>query len=75
MRIVDGHEAEHVPPVRGLFEEYAASIGVDITLGKHVLWRAEARGFHSPSAVWPTHEENHHSTHDGVVVTSLALSF
>jgi hypothetical protein len=57
------------------FQATGASIGVDIPLGKHVLWRSEARGFHSPNAVWPTHDESRHSTHEGVVVTSLGLSF
>lgn len=30
MQIVDGHVDEHVPTVRTLFEEYAASLGVDL---------------------------------------------
>jgi GNAT superfamily N-acetyltransferase len=30
LNIVDGHGSEHVPIVRALFEEYAASLGVDL---------------------------------------------
>jgi ribosomal protein S18 acetylase RimI-like enzyme len=30
VEIVDGHVDEHVPLVRALFEEYAASLGVDL---------------------------------------------
>jgi ribosomal protein S18 acetylase RimI-like enzyme len=30
VQIVDGHVDEHVPTVRTLFEEYAASLGVDL---------------------------------------------
>lgn len=30
MRIVDGHGEEHLPAVRRLFEEYAASLDVDL---------------------------------------------
>jgi ribosomal protein S18 acetylase RimI-like enzyme len=30
LKIVDGHVPEHVPTVRLLFEEYAASLGVDL---------------------------------------------
>jgi ribosomal protein S18 acetylase RimI-like enzyme len=30
VQIVDGHVDEHVPSVRALFEEYAASLGVDL---------------------------------------------
>jgi ribosomal protein S18 acetylase RimI-like enzyme len=30
VRIVDGHVTEHVPVIRLLFDEYAASLGVDL---------------------------------------------
>jgi putative acetyltransferase len=30
LNIVDGHGSEHVPIVRALFQEYAASLGVDL---------------------------------------------
>ena len=48
MNIVDGHGAEHVPVVRALFEEYAASLGVDLGFQDFERELAELPGEYVP---------------------------
>jgi hypothetical protein len=71
----DPHQIIVVTGVPDSFRATGASIGIDVSPVKPLLWRTEVRGFRSPSAVWPTHDESRRSSHDAVAVTSLALSF
>ena len=48
MEIVDGHRCEHVPPVRALFEEYAAALGVDLGFQDFERELAELPGEYAP---------------------------
>jgi putative acetyltransferase len=48
VQIVDGHVDEHVPTVRALFEEYAASIGVDLSFQDFERELAELPGEYVP---------------------------
>ena len=48
MQIVDGHVAERVRVVRGLFDEYAASLGVDLGFQDFDRELAELPGEYSP---------------------------
>lgn len=50
MQIVDGHVAERVSVVRGLFEEYAAALGVDLGFQDFERELAELPGDYSPPA-------------------------
>jgi hypothetical protein len=57
------------------FQTSSASLGLDVALQSAVLWRTEMRGFRSRSAVWPLHTAGALSRNDGLVVTSLAVTF
>ena len=48
MQFVDGHVDEHVPTVRTLFEEYAASLGVDLGFQDFERELAELPGEYVP---------------------------
>ena len=48
MQIVDGHVDEHVPTMRTLFEEYAASLGVDLGFQDFERELAELPGEYVP---------------------------
>ena len=50
MQFVDGHVDEHVPTVRTLFEEYAASLGVDLGFQDFERELAELPGEYVPPA-------------------------
>ncbi len=50
MVIVDGHGEEHVPSVRALFEEYAASLDVDLGFQDFERELAELPGDYAPPA-------------------------
>jgi hypothetical protein len=55
------------------FETTGASLGLDVTLPKGLLWRTEARGFRGDEAIYPERDGGL-SRNSAVVVTSLALS-
>ena len=48
MRIVEGHEPERIAAVRSLFEEYAASLGVDLSFQDFDRELAELPGEYAP---------------------------
>jgi ribosomal protein S18 acetylase RimI-like enzyme len=48
--MVDGHVDEHVPTMRTLFEEYAASLGVDLSFQDFERELAELPGEYVPPA-------------------------
>jgi ribosomal protein S18 acetylase RimI-like enzyme len=48
LRIIDGHGEEHVTAVRALFEEYAASLGVDLGFQDFERELAELPGEYAP---------------------------
>lgn len=50
MRIVDGHGARHLPAARALFEEYAASLDVDLGFQDFDRELAELPGEYVPPA-------------------------
>jgi ribosomal protein S18 acetylase RimI-like enzyme len=50
VQIVDGHVDEHVPTVRTLFEEYAASLGVNLGFQDFERELAELPGEYAPPA-------------------------
>jgi ribosomal protein S18 acetylase RimI-like enzyme len=50
VEIVDGHGSEHVPTVRGLFEEYAAALGIDLGFQDFEREVAELPGEYTPPA-------------------------
>ncbi|HEY4217225.1 MAG TPA: outer membrane beta-barrel protein [Gemmatimonadaceae bacterium] len=57
------------------FQTNAASLGVDVALRAPLLWRTEVRAFRSNNRIWPLHGVGALGENDGVVVTSLALTF
>jgi hypothetical protein len=59
----------------GAFQGNGGSVGLDWMLQSHVMWRTELRGFQNAHAVFPNGATGRRSTHDGFVVTSLALTF
>jgi hypothetical protein len=56
------------------FETWGASLGLDVTLERRLLWRTELRGFTSSEPVWPEDGVPSQSKSDGFLVTSLALT-
>lgn len=56
------------------FRVSGASLGLDVAPFAGVVWRVEARGFHSRDAIYPKHAGGL-SDRDGVLVSSLALTF
>lgn len=48
MRIVEGHQPERIPAVRSLFEEYAASLEVDLSFQDFDRELAELPGEYAP---------------------------
>jgi ribosomal protein S18 acetylase RimI-like enzyme len=50
VEIVDGHGAEHVPAVRALFEEYAASLDIDLGFQDFARELAALPGEYAPPA-------------------------
>jgi ribosomal protein S18 acetylase RimI-like enzyme len=50
VEIVDGHGEEHLPAVRGLFEDYAASLDVDLGFQDFQRELAELPGDYAPPA-------------------------
>ncbi|MCS6807507.1 MAG: porin [Bacteroidota bacterium] len=56
------------------FQTFGASVNIDITLTKHLLWRLEGRWFASRDPIYPTAHAVARSF-DGFIATSLALSF
>jgi putative acetyltransferase len=48
VQIVDGHVAERVPVIRGLFEEYAESLGIDLSFQGFDHELAELPGDYAP---------------------------
>jgi hypothetical protein len=71
----DPHAIIVATGVPSSFRATGASIGTDLTLASRVLWRTELRTFRSPGDIWPTHEAGTLTSHDTVVVTSMAVSF
>ena len=58
------------------FRTNGASIGIDVRLEPDVFWRTELRGFAAADAVFPTSRDvSGLSRRNGVIVTSLALTF
>ena len=67
------------PSPNGL-RAWGASIGIDVVPAPRTLWRTELRGLHARDAVFPTHSGSATastalSTRDGLIVTSLGLTF
>lgn len=58
---------------QGAFRTTGASVNLDKLLHKQLLWRLEARHFWSENPVYPT--RGGYAERDGVVSTSLALTF
>jgi hypothetical protein len=71
----DPHQVIVVTGLPDSFKASGASIGVDLTLARRVLWRTEFRGFVSPRDVWPTNEKGVPTDHDTFAATSLAVTF
>jgi len=56
------------------FNVTSGSLGIDVAPSAGALWRTEMRGYAARDAIFPMHGSGGFATHDGVVVSSLALT-
>jgi hypothetical protein len=56
------------------FNVSSGSLGIDVAPFPGTLWRTEVRGYTARDAIFPMHGSSGFTTHDGVVVSSLALT-
>jgi hypothetical protein len=73
-RLADPDQVVVTTGLPGGFETWGASLGLDVTLERRVLWRTEVRGFTSSEPVWPRDGVPASRRSDGFLVTSLALT-
>lgn len=74
-RYSDPHQVMVVTGVNDPFKTNSFSLGADVALSSHLVWRNEARVFDSSAAVWPTHRAGGYASSNGFLVTSMALTF
>ncbi|MBI5596556.1 MAG: porin [Elusimicrobia bacterium] len=74
-RLVDRGQVVVVTGLPASFRGTGASANVDVALHEQLLWRTEFRQLWCEEAVYPKRPGGSFSRSDGVVVTSLALTF
>lgn len=71
---LDNHQSNIVTGTPNGFQVASLSVNYDKELAKETLWRTEARGFYSKDELSPQ-SSNYSNRWDGLIVTSLGLSF